>query len=88
MAEDQLRLVIKTFKQKLFTEIFPGRDTVPKTLVFAKTDLHADDIVRVIREEFGQGNGLLPEKSHPRPRAVNPKSYSTSSATASILVSP
>ena len=37
-------------------EIFPGRTEVPKTLVFAKTDLHAEDIVRIIREEFGKGN--------------------------------
>ena len=29
---------------------------MPKTLVFAKTDLHAEDIVRIIREEFGKGN--------------------------------
>lgn len=52
----QIRLVIRTFKEKLFTEIFPGRREVPKTLVFAKNDLHADDIVRIIREEFGKGN--------------------------------
>ncbi len=52
----QIRLVIQTFRDKLFTEIFPGRTEVPKTLVFAKTDLHADDIVKVIREEFGKGN--------------------------------
>jgi type I restriction enzyme R subunit len=54
--EAQIRLVIRTFKERLFTEIFPGRTEVPKTLVFAKTDLHADDIVRVIREEFNKGN--------------------------------
>jgi type I restriction enzyme R subunit len=29
---------------------------VPKTLVFAKSDSHADDIVQIIREEFGRGN--------------------------------
>ena len=52
----QLRLVIQTFRDKLFTDIFPGRTEVPKTLVFAKTDLHADDIVKTIREEFGKGN--------------------------------
>lgn len=52
----QIRLVIKTFKERLFTDIFPGRTEVPKTLVFAKIDLHADDIVKVIREEFGKGN--------------------------------
>ncbi|QDU44302.1 Type I restriction enzyme R protein [Symmachiella dynata] len=56
VALDQIRLVIKTFKEKLFTEIFPGRTEVPKTLVFAKTDLHAEDIVKIIREEFGKGN--------------------------------
>jgi len=56
VAQDQLRLVVRTFRDRLFTEIFPGRTEVPKTLVFAKTDLHADDIVKVFREEFGRGN--------------------------------
>lgn len=55
VSENQIRLVIRTFKDKL-PEIFPGRSEVPKTLVFAKTDLHAEDIVRIIREEFGKGN--------------------------------
>ncbi|MGE0607909.1 MAG: DEAD/DEAH box helicase family protein [Pirellulales bacterium] len=55
VAENQIRLVVRTFKDKL-PEIFPGRTEVPKTLVFAKTDLHAEDIVRIIREEFGKGN--------------------------------
>jgi type I restriction enzyme R subunit len=55
VAENQIRLVIRTFKDKL-PEIFPGRTEVPKTLVFAKTDLHAEDIVRIVREEFGKGN--------------------------------
>lgn len=54
--KSQIRLVIQTFRDKLFTEIFPGRTEVPKTLVFAKTDLHADDIVQIIREEFDKGN--------------------------------
>lgn len=52
----QIRLVIRTFKERLFTEIFPHRTEVPKTLIFAKTDLHADDIVTIVREEFGKGN--------------------------------
>lgn len=56
VAEDQIRLVVSTFKEKLFTEIFPGRTDVPKTLVFAKTDNHAEDVVRIMREEFGKGN--------------------------------
>lgn len=56
MAEDQIRLVVRTFKERLFTEIFPGRTEVPKTLVFAKDDSHAEDITRIIREEFNRGN--------------------------------
>jgi len=56
VAPDQIRTVIKTFKEKLFTEIFPGRTEVPKTLIFAKDDSHAEDIVHIVREEFGKGN--------------------------------
>jgi type I restriction enzyme R subunit len=56
VAKDQLRTIIRTFKERLFTEIFPGRTEVPKTLIFAKDDSHADDIVQMVREEFGKGN--------------------------------
>lgn len=56
VAEDQIRTVIRTFRDRLFTEIFPGRTEVPKTLIFAKDDSHAEDIVRIVREEFGKGN--------------------------------
>jgi len=52
---DQIRTVIRTFKENL-PEIFPGRKEVPKTLIFAKTDSHADDIIQTVRKEFGQGN--------------------------------
>ncbi len=54
--KNQIRLVVRTFRDRLFTEIFPGRTEVPKTLVFAKDDSHADDITKIIREEFGRGN--------------------------------
>jgi type I restriction enzyme R subunit len=56
VARDQIRLIVRTFKERLFTDIFPGRKQVPKTLIFAKDDSHAEDIVGVVREEFGQGN--------------------------------
>ncbi len=56
VAKDQIRTIIRTFKERLFTEIFPGRKDVPKTLIFAKDDSHADDIVQIVREEFGKGN--------------------------------
>lgn len=51
----QIRNVIRAFKEKL-PEIFPDRKEVPKTLIFAKTDSHADDIINIVREEFGEGN--------------------------------
>ena len=56
VAVDQIRTVVQTFRDKVCTEIFPGRDYVPKTIIFAKDDSHADDIVRIVREEFGKGN--------------------------------
>lgn len=57
----QIRLVIKTFKENL-PSIFPdrfdgsGNFEVPKTLIFAKTDSHADDIIQIVREEFAEEN--------------------------------
>ena len=56
VAVDQIRTVIQTFRERLFTEIFPGRTVVPKTIIFAKDDSHADDIVRIVREVFDKGN--------------------------------
>ena len=56
VAEDQIRTIIRTFRDRLFTEIFPRRRDVPKTIIFAKDDSHADDIVRVVRREFDKGN--------------------------------
>ncbi|MYB96035.1 DEAD/DEAH box helicase [Candidatus Poribacteria bacterium] len=56
VAEDQIRTVVQAFKDVLFTELFPSRKTVPKTLIFAKDDSHAEDIVRTVREVFGRGD--------------------------------
>lgn len=52
----QIRAVIRTYKENLYTNLFPRRKEVPKTLIFAKSDSHADDIVQIVREEFGEGN--------------------------------
>ena len=52
----QIRTVIRVFKESLHTILFPHRKEVPKTLIFAKTDSHADDIIQIVREEFGEGN--------------------------------
>jgi len=55
-STSQIRTVLETFRDKLFTEIFPGRSTVPKTLVFCKDDAHAEEVVTTVREVFGKGN--------------------------------
>jgi type I restriction enzyme, R subunit len=58
VSESQMRTIIRHFRDVLFTELFPERaDRVaPKTLIFAKDDNHAENIVRIVREEFGKGN--------------------------------
>ena len=56
VTPDQIRTIVRTFRDKLFSEIFPGRTEVPKTLIFAKDDNHAENIVEILREEFGKGN--------------------------------
>ncbi|TVP79366.1 MAG: DEAD/DEAH box helicase [Puniceicoccaceae bacterium] len=51
----QIRTVLRTFRDHL-PVIFPEREEVPKTLIFAKTDSHADDIIQTVREVFDEGN--------------------------------
>ena len=67
---DQIRTVIRTFRDH-WPQIFPGRKELPKTLVFAKTDSHADDIIQTVRQEFGEGNDFCRKITN---RAKNPKS--------------
>ncbi len=54
----QIRKVIQAMKTAVETEIFPNRKETPKTLIFAKTDSHADDIVQTVREVYAQGNAF------------------------------
>ena len=65
----QIRTIIKAVKENL-PKMFPDRASpqplsegkgqekfeVPKTLIFAKSDSHADDIIEIVREEFGESN--------------------------------
>jgi type I restriction enzyme R subunit len=58
VALDQIRTVVRTFRDRVLIEMFPGRTHVPKTLIYAKDDSHADDIVQIVRDEFGKGNAF------------------------------
>ncbi|KGK00166.1 type I restriction endonuclease subunit R [Thalassotalea sp. ND16A] len=53
----QIKTIIETFKASL-PDIFPARTCVPKTLIFAKSDSHADDIVRIVRETFNEDDNF------------------------------
>lgn len=71
----QIRAVIRTFKENVFTTLFPRRKEIPKTLIFAKTDSHADDIIQIVREEFGEGNDFCRKITY---SAENPESVLSS----------
>ena len=70
---DQIRTAIRAFRDN-WPQIFPGRTELPKTLVFAKTDSHADDIIQTVRQEFGEGNEFCRKITN---AAKNPKSSLT-----------
>ncbi|MEX2163177.1 MAG: type I restriction-modification enzyme R subunit C-terminal domain-containing protein [Sulfuricaulis sp.] len=72
VAPDQIRTIVRTFRDKLPTEIFPGRTWVPKTLIFAKDDAHAENIVEIVREEFGKGNDFAQKITY-RTTGAKPK---------------
>ncbi len=57
-SKDQIRKIIRAFKDKFLKEVFPDRRWVPKTLIYAKDDNHAEEIVEIVREEFGEGNNF------------------------------
>lgn len=75
---NQIRTIIKTFREQI-KFIYPdriddkGEFEIPKTLVFAKTDSHTDDIIGIIREEFGEGNRFckkLTYKTEEDPKSI------------------
>ena len=53
---DQIRTVVRTLRDRWQADMFPARAELPKTLIFAKDDNHAEKIVEILREEFGRGN--------------------------------
>ena len=59
VAPNQIRTVLETYRDSVFSELFPGRTTVPKTVIFAKDDHHAEQIVEIAREVFGRSNDFV-----------------------------
>ena len=81
-STSQIRLVLETYRDKLFTHIFPGRSEVPKSLIFAKDDAHAEEIVRCVREVFGRGNEFAAKITY---SAKDPKGHLKAFRTSSQL---
>lgn len=79
---NQIRLVLETYRNKLFTEIFPGRSAVPKTLIFCKDDAHAEQVVTTVREVFGKGNDFAAKITY---NARDPKAALQSFRTSAKL---
>ncbi|MEO7676612.1 MAG: type I restriction-modification enzyme R subunit C-terminal domain-containing protein, partial [Verrucomicrobiota bacterium] len=64
VVPSQIRTVLQAYKDALFTELFPGRTLVPKTLIFCKDDSHAEDVVHICREVFGKGNDFCKKNTY------------------------
>lgn len=68
IVPDQMRKVLTAYKDSIYTDLFPDRDEIweyiPKTLIFAKDDNHATEIVNVVKEVFADKfkNGVAPDK--------------------------
>ena len=69
---DQIRTVVRTLRDRWQADLFPQRRELPKTLVFAKDDNHAEKIVEILREEFGRGNEFAQKITY-RTTGANPE---------------
>lgn len=66
-SESQVRTVLQAYKDSIYTSLYPDRrrddeeyntNYIPKTLIFAQTDAHAELITRVAKEVFGRGDAF------------------------------
>ncbi|WP_329271331.1 type I restriction endonuclease subunit R [Streptomyces sp. NBC_01451] len=55
ISEDEIRAVLTTYKNN-WQRWFPGRADLPKTLVFAAGDDHAEEVLKQVKEIFGRGD--------------------------------
>ena len=75
VAPDQIRTIVKTFREKLSTEIFPGRTEVPKTLIFAKDDAPRGNHRRNPARRIRQGQRLRPKDHLPHHRGSSQRPH-------------
>jgi type I restriction enzyme R subunit len=88
VVPDQIRTVLRTYRDAVFTELFPGRSLVPKTLIFAKDDSHAEDIVHLCREVFGRGNDFCKKITYQAKHPVTGKPAKSKELIKEFCLSP
>jgi type I restriction enzyme R subunit len=88
VVPDQIRTVLSTYRDVLPVELFPGRTLVPKTLIFAKDDSHAEDIVHLCREVFGRGNDFCKKITYQAKHPVTGKPAKSKELIKEFCLSP
>ena len=88
VVPDQIRTVLRTYRDAVFTELFPNRTLVPKTLIFAKDDSHAEDIVHLCREVFGKGNDFCKKITYQAKHPVTGKPAKAKELIKEFCLSP
>jgi type I restriction enzyme R subunit len=88
VVPDQIRTILRTFRDVVQTELFPGRNLVPKTLIFAKDDSHAEDIVHICREVFGKGNDFCKKITYQAKHPVTGKPAKSKDLIREFCLSP
>ena len=65
--QNQIEAVLSTYRDAIYSDLYPYRDEkweyIPKTLIFAKDDNHATQIVECVKKVFGEKfpDGEVPE---------------------------
>jgi type I restriction enzyme R subunit len=88
VVPDQIRTVLSVYRDAVFTELFPGRTLLPKTLIFAKDDSHAEDIVHICREVFGRGNDFCKKITYQAKHPVTGKPANAKELISEFRLSP
>jgi type I restriction enzyme R subunit len=88
VVPDQIRTVLRTYRDAVFTELFPARTLVPKTLIFAKDDSHAEDIVHLCREVFGKGNDFCKKITYQAKHPITGKPAKSKDLIKEFCLSP
>lgn len=88
VVPDQIRTVLATYRDVVTTELFPGRALIPKTLIFAKDDSHAEDIVHICREVFGKGNDFCKKITYQSKNDVTGKTAKSRELIKEFCLSP